>query len=675
MKKIFKPGSRLIIIFILTLIISGGILTWLSIISISNFRQLTEKKVAEEQLFVIDQVSVKFQEILENITNSFTAILIKDNQIDWSEVKNCDTIDFVINPFIISRSGAFLWPWFLADQEAGAVQIQPAAYRQDFMIAEKNEFRERNYRTAAFYYRASLEHASGKSDSAKSFNALARVYLKMQNTDRACEYYGYITSDYSSVLDDNGFPYVYYAILNLLKLGDSVNTSLILTELESFLSGLINGTIPLNNSTPEILAQIAERKNNPLISNDNQVQKLDEYIQKINGRLNFINHFNRILKPSIERGIIRDYPLMLGRFNVINEIPGEPGEIILIGPDPEYIFGFSVGLGQVWSHTMKINFCEHTEFEYDISLVKREENSSQNTNELITSAQFSPLFPAFMIRIEMKDENLINIYVKRRSWIYGIALILLLGAMLLGILLILRDILREKRLAHLRSEFVSNVTHELKTPLTSIHLFAESVLLDRLNTESGKKEYLQIILNETERLKRIINNILDFSRKESGQIEYRKEKVNLTDLITSALKDFNYWLDEKKFTVKTELEENIIITADHDAIKQVVINLLDNAIKYSGDNKEIHVRLASNNDKIIMEFEDKGIGIPEDQLEAIFEKFYRVSETIRDGVSGTGLGLTVVKEIIEAHKGELLVESQLNKGSKFTILLKHLANE
>ena len=418
------------------------------------------------------------------------------------------------------------------------------------------------------------------------------------------------------------------------------------------------------------MTQIAEWKNNTRISDDNQFPQSDEYIQKINGRLKFINNYNQILKTSINRGIIREYPLILGRFNVMNEIPGEPGKIILIEPDEEYIFGFCVGLDQVMSHIMEINYCEYTEFEYDIILVKREENGSKNTNELITSAQFSPLFPAFMIRIELKDENLVDIYVKKRSWAYGIALILLLGAMLLGILLILRDILREKRLAHLRSEFVSNVTHELKTPLTSIHLFAESVLLDRLNTESGKKEYLQIILNETERLKRIINNILDFSRKESGQIEYRKEKVNLTDLITSALKDLNYWLDEKKFTVQTELEENVVITADRDAMKQVVINLLDNAIKYSGDNNEIYVRLVSEKDKISIEFEDKGIGIPADQLDLIFEKFYRVNETIRDGVSGTGLGLTVVKEIIEAHHGELLVESKVNQGSKFTILLE-----
>ncbi len=276
--------------------------------------------------------------------------------------------------------------------------------------------------------------------------------------------------------------------------------------------------------------------------------------------------------------------------------------------------------------------------------------------------------PSKMIRISLMDKDLVDIYVKRRSWAYGIALLLLLGAMLLGVLLILRDILREKRLSHLRSDFVSNVTHDLKTPLTSIHLFAESILLGRVESSSGRKEYLQIILSETERLKRIINNILDFSRQEKGRLEYRTENVNVTDLINSALGDLNYWLVEKNFTVQTQLEENIIIAADRDALKQVVINLLDNAIKYSGENREIHVRMKSDKKRISIDFVDKGIGIPPDQFETIFEKFYRVNNSIKEGAGGTGLGLTVVKEIMEAHHGEILVESKLNEGSKFTLI-------
>jgi len=241
--------------------------------------------------------------------------------------------------------------------------------------------------------------------------------------------------------------------------------------------------------------------------------------------------------------------------------------------------------------------------------------------------------------------------------------------MILGVFLIIKDIYREKYLSQLRSEFVSNVTHELKTPLTSIYMFAESILLDRVKTKSDQKEYLGIILKETERLKRLINNILDFSKREKGKLVYNFVEVNISELLKSAINDLDYWIIEKKFKVTTKIENDIIGYADPDALKQAIINLLTNAIKYSHQRKKIFVRLWENEKMIYIEVEDRGIGIPEDQLDQIFDKFYRIES--KDGLesTGTGLGLTVVKDILEAHKAKILVESKIGHGSKFTIVL------
>ena len=167
----------------------------------------------------------------------------------------------------------------------------------------------------------------------------------------------------------------------------------------------------------------------------------------------------------------------------------------------------------------------------------------------------------------------------------------------------------------------------------------------------------------------MVMEMVPFSKKEKGKIEYKSEKVDVTALIRSALNDLNYWLEELGFTVHTELKEGVCVSGDPDALKQVVINLLDNAIKYSGTQKEINISMVLGKDKIRIEFSDKGIGIPESYLDKIFDKFYRVNDNRVEGISGTGLGLTVVKEIIEAHHGEILVVSELNKGSKFTVVL------
>ena len=255
--------------------------------------------------------------------------------------------------------------------------------------------------------------------------------------------------------------------------------------------------------------------------------------------------------------------------------------------------------------------------------------------------------------------------IKRRGWIYGIASVFLLVAMLLGVILILRDISREKHLARLRSDFISNVTHELKTPLTSIRMYAESLIMGRVKSDSVEKEYLSVIVNETDRLKRMINNILEFSKMEKGKPEYHFIDSNLASLLNASINEMNYWFEKEQFDVVTELDENIYAEVDPEKMQQAIGNLLSNAIKYSTDTKKILIRLFRKVEHVCIEVEDWGMGIPEDKLSRIFEQFYRIEQ--KESISGTGLGLTVVKEIIESHHGTISVTSEIGKGSKFVI--------
>jgi two-component system phosphate regulon sensor histidine kinase PhoR len=245
--------------------------------------------------------------------------------------------------------------------------------------------------------------------------------------------------------------------------------------------------------------------------------------------------------------------------------------------------------------------------------------------------------------------------------------------MFLGVVLILRDIAREKHLARLRSDFISNVTHELKTPLTSIRMYAESLMMGRVKSASVQKEYLSVVVNESERLKRMINNILEFSKMEKGKPEYHFVNSNLASILLAVINEMNYWLETEKFDVGTELDEKIYAEVDPEKIKQAIGNLLSNAIKYSTETKKISIRLFKETNHICIEVEDHGIGIPEDKLSRIFEEFYRIEQ--KENISGTGLGLTVVKEIIEAHKGKISVTSEIGKGSKFIIMLNQQAGK
>jgi len=167
----------------------------------------------------------------------------------------------------------------------------------------------------------------------------------------------------------------------------------------------------------------------------------------------------------------------------------------------------------------------------------------------------------------------------------------------------------------------------------------------------------------------MINNILEYSIKENDNLKYQLKATNLSSLVKSAINDMNYWLELNKFNVHTEIQEEVEALIDPEAIKQALSNLISNAIKYSPVSKKLTFRLIKNDREIRLEVKDTGIGIPEDQIGQIFEKFYRVKSKDTESISGTGLGLTVTKDIIEAHNGKLFVSSELNIGTKFTIIL------
>lgn len=229
---------------------------------------------------------------------------------------------------------------------------------------------------------------------------------------------------------------------------------------------------------------------------------------------------------------------------------------------------------------------------------------------------------------------------------------------------------REVQLADMRSQFVSSVSHELKTPLTSIRMFAETMRMNRLKDKKMKTEFLDTIVNESQRLTRLLNNVLDFSRIEKGKRIYRFQRASLYMIIESACQAMVYPFNQQGFKLHVQTEEKLPeVYADSDAIEQAILNLLHNGMKYSGESKEIQLILKRDNHKVFIQVIDHGIGISFKDQKHIFKQFYRVPSADNERIAGTGLGLALVKHIVEAHKGALTVESSPGKGSTFTIAL------
>jgi signal transduction histidine kinase len=252
-----------------------------------------------------------------------------------------------------------------------------------------------------------------------------------------------------------------------------------------------------------------------------------------------------------------------------------------------------------------------------------------------------------------------------------IALTLLVG----GVALTLRAATREKRLVEAKSSFVSNVSHEMKTPLASIRLFAETLELGRVKGPEEMQEYGRIISRESVRLTQLIDNILDFSRIEAGKREYQFAETNLGEILMDALRSYEPQLRNEGFRVDLILEPNLPpAMVDRQAITQAVLNLLDNAIRYSAEVKRIEARAERRGDGLAIEIADRGIGLHRSEQQKIFEKFYRVDAGLVHNTKGSGLGLAIVKHIVEAHCGRILVESAPGEGCRFTILFPHHAS-
>jgi signal transduction histidine kinase len=247
-------------------------------------------------------------------------------------------------------------------------------------------------------------------------------------------------------------------------------------------------------------------------------------------------------------------------------------------------------------------------------------------------------------------------------------MIALAVVMAAAVLLVALSAAREVRLADLKSDFVSSVSHDLKTPLALIQLFAETLEVGRIRTPERAQEYCRIINSEAQKLTRLINNILEFSRIEAGLRHYRMAPVNLADLAGKVLGSLEHQFKQNRFEVTSVLAGDLPpISVDAEAVARALENLLSNAMKYSPDTREIRVEVAAERGAELIRVSDKGIGIPRRYQRRIFRKFYRVRDGDGLAAQGSGLGLAIVEHVMEAHHGAVHVESEPGRGSTFTL--------
>ena len=281
----------------------------------------------------------------------------------------------------------------------------------------------------------------------------------------------------------------------------------------------------------------------------------------------------------------------------------------------------------------------------------------------------------FQVRVSLASPEILYARQRQRTLLFGALIVVSAFAAVLGLLAAWRSFRRQQELNTLKTNFVSSVSHELRAPIASVRLMAENLERGKIPDAAKQREYFHFIVQECRRLSSLIENVLDFSRIEQGRKQYEFEPTHLVALTETTVKLMEPYAAEKGVNLKLETSSapggtgNLELDIDGRAMQQALVNLIDNAVKHSPKGETVTVEIHVTADAVGLAVADHGPGIPAAEREKIFERFYRLGSELRRETQGVGIGLSVVKHIVEAHGGRVLVESEIGKGSRFTIAL------
>ncbi len=520
--------------------------------------------------------------------------------------------------------------------------------------AQQAEFEKNDLKLAMTLLNQTLSSTASSSQKCFVQLQLGRVLTKLGDEERTHRLYGDILSQSGDLTDEYGIPFSLYAADRLSVLSSEVEP--ILDRLEGLMEEirwLPSGALYLIR---DITSQVQDRSLDSLL-----LERIVNLRQTLENSLEDLERL-KSLKGFVSSWMLRRLSLEQARDSLTWESHGDIPWIVGLrdsiedrsqallafhGPHVLSAVIEEAGLAETFPGSCRITVSSNGE-----------------------SISPGGMFVGFQLHFEETEVSAWSKSSLPFPLLYWLILIIVVGFTAFGGYLLWRDISRELAIAEMRSQFAASVSHELKTPLTSIRMFAEALTMGVQKRPEAQKEYLRTIISESERLSRLLNNVLDFSRIEQGTRTYSFVATSLEEVIHAAEKAMAFPMKQKGFSLQVELEKEIPpILADRDALEQAVLNLLHNAMKYSGESREIILKLRRNGDMVCIDVIDHGIGILEENRGRIFGKFFRVPGIENQKIPGTGLGLTIVSHIAKSHGGKVEVFSHSGEGSTFSLIL------
>lgn len=685
--------KRIIFYYVLAIVLPCLILGILAFRGIKNDQALVEREQRRNLLEAGQQIIRETDAYLSSIENNFAEIIdstaIPQKTIFTDSLlhlfcahhQNVSGIFFVSGagvPSLLNNGMLYVPDDFVSVSDVAGSQATQYIMEKGWQF----EFRENDYPKALEYYHSILPDVTGEQSGGEILNAIARVQKKLKLDDEAIETYDLILNNYPQVFIQNKIPLGAVALLEksllYLKKKDTVSVlktvRLLMSQMQkpmwelgyshyaNFLSKIEEIISRCESSRDEETGRWLQRiniiKDSLLLS-----EKHTEYLLSFLGN-NEIMFGN--MESDRENNNHRHKPRINGKSYFFSMLPGnEYGQWGLI-MNPGCILKNTI-------HHLILEKANESNFYWEVTgengeLLLKSEYIPEDTPPVY--AVFPSNLPSLSLTLYPEDSGLFVSLIRPGKGLFFYIFVVIVIILACGLFFTLQTVNNELHLSKMKSYFMSTVSHEFKSPLTSIRQMAEMLVHGRVPSRERQQKYYTTILQQSERLSHLIDNILDFSKMEEGQKIFRFEKADIIPVVKDIVESFQKHTTDEGFHISLTIPEPLPdFIFDREAMEQVIHNLLDNACKYSGESKNIEVQLLPKGNKVVISVRDYGVGIRKEDQDKIFSRFYRAGEELTQTVKGSGIGLTIVKQIVEAHKGTIDVESEVGKGSRFTVTI------
>lgn len=692
------------LLFLAAVLLPSAVLVGTTVHLIRQQRELAVRRAAEERALLALRMG---QELLEKLRRLGDGLALSSNSIH--DIPALVDSEPAIVALALVRDGGLVFPWEMRSDPSSALD-PPGHSRYNLLLerGEEAEFRGGGLLEAAKWYgqaaqmiqEDSGDRSHGQVGSKTLVEAghllaearvhLARVLLRAERKEEARAIYGVLAETSPLLLDAEGIPFAVYGLEGLLRSG--AEPGALLALLEETLNGASHFPLPALLAWRDVAREIAGT-----VGDDSaRVERyavLDDSARADTGAVGHgsVNDLLRGVEEAVAQrtailaeleNLRRDFPGLLantrdgrrwdapsgtsswipwGRepwmVGVLADAEGSPARVAVIRPTLLSGSSGSVADGATSTAAFEAGDEAVRMAWRNMDFVPVGESGGESLGPGLNGlrVRFPPGIPPPL------EGGL-------EGWLFRLLLPVVLLLTGFTAYLAWRDVRREIDAVRLRSQFVSSVTHELKTPLTSIRMFVETIRLGRHSSPEVQQEYLDTVVHETERLSRLINNVLDFARIDRGEKTYHMAPTDVASAAREATRAAAYPLAQGGYELNVEVAPDLPwVKADGDALTQALLNLLSNAIKFSSEGSRIDLGVFQEGTEILLQVGDQGRGIAVKDREAIFRNFYRTADAEREGIPGTGLGLPLVAHVAEAHGGRVEVESEVGQGSTFTL--------